>query len=656
MFRSPNDVSSSESSSDEEIEVSRISSRKSATEDGPSSSPSQHANLITASLLEFHYHQRAADLLNSANKGAHYDRDSPEAKSLAMQMFAKSSQQLASHGLVAKDLHSDDLKEKRQQFLTGLDTLGVEALREAGTLPPPPKLTLEALPLVSDGDHNLTTRSVAGRRDSFLSFINEISIPTPLANMQLATPLNSASHYTNQFAEIKILGRGGFGTVYHVVNHVDNQHYAIKKIGLDPRRVKESWQDGVPEEMKHVLREVRTLAMLEHSNIVRYYGAWFEGPSNRQAGQVKTGNTQPTTYQKLLRDKPEQAEDNGVDPVSEDDGIIFGEDSVPQHSNSESHIENEATSSTISLSNETDIFTDGDGRNIPVVQNRDVGQVVLCLQMSLHPMNLATYLSPRSSSPSPSALQDSVNVRHCFHLQPSLSIFLGILAGVQYLHSRGIIHRDIKPANIFLSEDCVPRPGFGDARCVQCPDRRARYLNTRIGDFGLVGNIAEDPEESTSASARIVGTELYRPPPRHLADNNNGKANSNVSKVDEKLDVFALGVLLFELLYPLETRTERSIVLNALTRSSTLPDDFAGRVCGLPYTYNQKKDISRIENGQGMTIVECVKGMVHNDPAERWQLQRVVQSVERSLRMCRRLEQMEEERRVMREKPRKHSV
>jgi translation initiation factor 2-alpha kinase 3 len=65
------------------------------------------------------------------------------------------------------------------------------------------------------------------------------------------------------------------------------------------------------------------------------------------------------------------------------------------------------------------------------------------------------------------------------------------------------------------------------------------YVNPRIGDFGLVGAL-EDPEASApGAIAKAVGTEFYRP--------------ARVSSINPKLDVFALGVVLFELLREFRT-------------------------------------------------------------------------------------------------------
>jgi translation initiation factor 2-alpha kinase 3 len=681
MFRSPNDASSSDSESgsesDEEVEVSQISANKSATErpgkdtrrsPGPSL-PSRNASLITASLLEFHYAVRAAEILNVANhgRGIRYDRQSPEAKALAKKMFANGSQLLASHGMLADDLHTEELEGVRRQYLSGIDSLGVQALRDTSFLAPnPPKVSLEAAGAVLD----------------------------PMSSLQLYTARHGANRYAAEFTEVRQLGKGGFGTVYHVINFVDSQHYAIKRIGLDPRRLKKRWQDGGQEEIENVLREIRTLASLEHSNIVRYFGAWIEGPVSSPYGLTELDGNRPPLWRRLLGEKSAEAAEtvpiktadsyshsntnrswgahqdivqfDHAESSSKSDGIIFAEDSAPQHSRSLIE-EGEAATSTVSLSNETDIFTDGDGRG-RLSPDHNPNQITLCLQMSLHQLNLASYLSPE---PPPTATslappQKPACTRHCFHLKPSLSIFLGILSGVQYLHAAGIVHRDLKPANIFLSEDSILRPGFVDASCLICPQQYSRYLNARIGDFGLVGNIAEELSAAVGASDKVVGTELYRPPRRQIltssspdGDNTKGKnlANSMYapSIVNEKIDVFALGVLLFELLWRFDTKTERFVVLNALTRSGTLPADFGGIIehansGTLVYVQSKgdegdlgptsvdaaDREQRRQTCGLGEMIARCIAGMVHSDPTERWDCSRVKECAERLLQMCQR--------------------
>lgn len=59
-----------------------------------------------------------------------------------------------------------------------------------------------------------------------------------------------------------MLGRGAFGLAVAAVNRLDGRQYAVKKIRL---------QQKAPGEFARIMREVATLARLQHTNIVRYF-------------------------------------------------------------------------------------------------------------------------------------------------------------------------------------------------------------------------------------------------------------------------------------------------------------------------------------------------------------------------------------------------
>ena len=85
-----------------------------------------------------------------------------------------------------------------------------------------------------------------------------------------------------------------------------------------------------------------------------------------------------------------------------------------------------------------------------------------------------------------------------------------LLHAIEYIHAEGIIHRDLKPSNIFvvMSDDEV---------------------RVKIGDFGLA-SFADD--EMTSRT----GAPLYRAPEQESSD------------YDYKVDMYTLGIVLFEVL------------------------------------------------------------------------------------------------------------
>jgi eukaryotic translation initiation factor 2-alpha kinase 3 len=164
---------------------------------------------------------------------------------------------------------------------------------------------------------------------------------------------------------------------------------------------------------------------------------------------------------------------------------------------------------------------------------------MLHIQMALYPGTLANYLEGGI------IVGPGRRHKHCYHPAISLRLLLQLLDGVEYLHSKGVVHRDLKPTNIFISFDEGPIAPHGCtslSECRQCfvgGPAKPCYLTARLGDFGLVTAIAR-PEDIAEVPAKIVGTEFYRP-------------INNPGRIDEKVDVYALGVICFELLWKFGT-------------------------------------------------------------------------------------------------------
>ncbi len=657
----------------------------------------QHATLLLSSLLEFTYNVKAAEHLNRAQGTTRFHFQSPEARARGASMYQGASKVLASNGIIADCVHEEGWSDMRRRYIIGVDNLGLQAFNES--------MSWQASPArgrVNRQDTNVLIRRTSRPRQEFFNvlgstyvpaqllntnqhremmaaMVQNLAVPSPHTGMQLSPSPSVASgnRYKADFWELSRLGKGAFGTVYHVKNFVDNQDYAVKKIPLNPNRLKK-WQKNGAKEVELLLKEIRTLARLEHSNVVRYYGAWIEGAD----GPIAAVDTGKIPHQLYLKDKPASTngpsssskqrqelpiqawqDEDSIDGVFNNDnpqrsvclpnttdddfmGIVFGEDSdtlskthhdiAPNQDQVHSqrpHVQQEIRcqpSSATSLSNETDIFTDGDGevRSGKLQKQDPLGQpmMVLHIQMSLHPLSLSTYLacSEEDSSLNPS--------RHCFHLLPSLRLIRAILSGVSYLHSQGIIHRDLKPGNIFLSQhhEYDQRPGCVDINCTKCkqPSKIKRYLNPRIGDFGLAADISglnDDPTsvESTSSgfASKAVGTEFYRPPLASRTHSNRWQA------IDEKLDVFALGILLFELLWRMNTKMERHMLLSDLSKEGVLPEEFARKVdpsCKAWSGGDGVDDGNRVGlNTVGDFVEDCIRHMVCALPEKRWGCGRV---------------------------------
>ncbi len=103
-----------------------------------------------------------------------------------------------------------------------------------------------------------------------------------------------------------------------------------------------------------------------------------------------------------------------------------------------------------------------------------------------------------------------------------LELFVPVCAAVQHAHQKGILHRDLKPSNLLVAQydhGAVPK----------------------VIDFGLAKAIGQQFAEQTlqTGLGAVVGTLEYMSPEQ---------ASFNQLDVDTRSDVYALGVLLYELL------------------------------------------------------------------------------------------------------------
>jgi non-specific serine/threonine protein kinase/serine/threonine-protein kinase len=103
-----------------------------------------------------------------------------------------------------------------------------------------------------------------------------------------------------------------------------------------------------------------------------------------------------------------------------------------------------------------------------------------------------------------------------------LELFLHVCEGVQHAHQKGIIHRDLKPSNILVTVQ--------DDRAV-----------LKIIDFGIAKAVSQPLTEHTlyTSLGGFVGTAEYMSPEQ---------AELGSADIDTRADVYALGVVLYELL------------------------------------------------------------------------------------------------------------
>ncbi|QDU30156.1 Serine/threonine-protein kinase PknB [Anatilimnocola aggregata] len=92
---------------------------------------------------------------------------------------------------------------------------------------------------------------------------------------------------------------------------------------------------------------------------------------------------------------------------------------------------------------------------------------------------------------------------------------LALARGVQHAHDKGIVHRDLKPGNVLIHSDGTPK----------------------IADFGLAKHVQGNPTHTMTGA--IIGSPTYMAPEQ---------AAGNSAEIGPATDIYALGVILYEMI------------------------------------------------------------------------------------------------------------
>ena len=109
-------------------------------------------------------------------------------------------------------------------------------------------------------------------------------------------------------------------------------------------------------------------------------------------------------------------------------------------------------------------------------------------------------------------------------IELAIEIAAQIAEALAAAHEAGVIHRDLKPANVFLVPDPASRAG----------------VRVKLLDFGVAKSTNKVTDEhGLTVTGALVGTPLYMAPEQ---------CTSRRGAVDHRADLYALGVVLYELL------------------------------------------------------------------------------------------------------------
>ncbi|KPJ18535.1 Eukaryotic translation initiation factor 2-alpha kinase [Papilio machaon] len=382
-------------------------------------------------------------------------------------------------------------------------------------------------------------------------FAPKLRPPTPLpVNQEVIVverhyerpPSNNTKEYSgryeNDFTPLRCLGQGGFGVVFEARNNIDHCSYAVKRITLPKRQSKR----------ERVLREVRALAKLEHENIVRYFNAWLEEP--------------PPEWQEK-RDAILMRELGSMSVLSSEEASSATPKSPPNSPTNSPTNSPKADSVTLNLHKPLDHCIDAldyDKQLREPKRHRKVTHVTgrwtcACGRWGARRVGgggvggSKMYLYIQMQLCRRDSLHDWLRHNRTWEArrQHANVLFSQIVSAVEYVHLAGLIHRDLKPSNIFFA-----------------PDGRVK-----VGDFGLVTTMGDNSQDGEPTEIDVyarhthrVGTHLYMSPEQVVG-----------RPYNYKVDIYSLGLVLFELLQPFGTEAERVHCLLRL-RSGIYPDTF----------------------------------------------------------------------------------
>jgi WD40 repeat protein/serine/threonine protein kinase len=124
-----------------------------------------------------------------------------------------------------------------------------------------------------------------------------------------------------------------------------------------------------------------------------------------------------------------------------------------------------------------------------------------------------------------------------------LELFISVCQAVQHAHQKGVIHRDLKPANLLVTlHDDTPA--------------------VKVIDFGVAKAIGQQLTDRTVYTGfhQLIGTPMYMSPEQ---------AGMSGLDIDTRTDVYALGVLLYELLTgttPFDKERLRTVAYDEMCR------------------------------------------------------------------------------------------
>ncbi|XP_053995290.1 eIF-2-alpha kinase GCN2 isoform X3 [Hylaeus anthracinus] len=387
---------------------------------------------------------------------------------------------------------------------------------------------------------------------------------------QYLPPLGGHSRITNEFEVLEWLGKGAFGDVLKVKNKLDGGIYAIKRIELNPKNKQLN---------RKITREVKLLSRMNHENVVRYYNSWIESATITDEVEEKYTTPLAKKSQDLLNHLATDDIEKLAPPLQDVEWNVsyksrtnttLPPDSDEDNSDASSDTDSDEDCAFLMrnflrIDSSASIEFEKDSNcqeTVSSVKEDETGDTY----SSKATVREIQFMYIQMEFCEKSTLRTAIDAGLYEDQERVWRLFREIVEGLAHIHQQGMIHRDLKPVNIFLdSNDHVKIGDFGLAT-TNILSSFVQTMETDKEPQVFEKGISFGTEDVGSLTGQ-VGTALYVAP----------ELTTKAAKAiyNQKVDIYSLGIILFEMCYkPLTTGMERiKVLLNLRSKEIIIPTE-----------------------------------------------------------------------------------
>ena len=360
--------------------------------------------------------------------------------------------------------------------------------------------------------HQFDNKITTYKNTHHLSKDNTISINNPPQSLINAQKLRT--YFDEYFYYLDTVGRGAFGVVLKAKHKLDRGIYAVKVIDFSKMSDLRS--------IKSEVNEARKMMRVKSNFVVQYVTCWiqyslgelekvvkFEESESESQSESESDNGGLTSFSQSIPPNPKKSttkppKNPKLSSKFAQFSSTFSQDEGEKPTKKEAKFRMNYRDDSVIASFSRNSLVSTTSKEAEAI---NFSRKFLFLQMEFcEGLSLNQLIGKKAKE------KGKIERKRVFKYME------GMLKGLEKMHGLGIIHRDIKPDNIFVIEDEV-----------------------KIGDFGLSTN-----KRVINSREELAGSPMYLSPEQKKGGCYN-----------EKVDIFASGLTLYEMCACFETQMEK---------------------------------------------------------------------------------------------------